>query len=385
VSVALPGWTQRARRWAGPIVSVISLAAVLWWALHQQAPRWPTGTASLLLLGLAVLVYAAVTIVRGIRWHAILNRADVPLGMADAQALVVVGYMGNTVLPARGGELLRIFLAAQRTGSSKITVLGTIVAERLLDVLALLALLVTLAAVTTTGLQSSIHDLHIDPAIGMALLVLVLALVLGGVWVARARVRAGRLSGLRARIASLTLATRNLLSAQGLLLIALTAAVWLGEGLVYWLVGDALQLGLSIAQSCFLVVLSSLVAIIPAAPGYAGTYDAAIQLGLRGLGIGGGPAIAFGLLVRLVIFLPITVAGLILMVFRYGGLSSLGRLRRQAPMFKEEEPAPEQWSPGPSAPAAVAPTIAHTGTAGGASLMRSPVPVVDGRLELVSK
>lgn len=322
MSRAAPGGTQWVR-WAasrqliGPVVSVVSLSAVVWWTLHQHAPRWPTGTSSLLLLALAVLLYACVTGVRGVRWYAILRRAGVQASMADTQALIVVGYMGNTVLPARGGELLRLFFMGERTGCSRVTILGTIVAERLLDILALLLLL---AVVTATG-WFDFSRLGLTAA--TVLLVLALAL-LAGWWLSRT----GRLRSLSGRVASLTLASRNLLSGQGVILLLLTAVVWMGEGCIYWLVGRALDLHLGLLQGCFLVALTSLAATIPAAPGYVGTYDAAIQFGLGALHVHGGRSVAFGLLVRLVIFVPITVVGLILVAFRYGGLSSLRHMRR---------------------------------------------------------
>ncbi len=325
MSTASHAGARRARRLLGPAVSVVSLAAVVWWALHQQAPRWPTGSGSLVLILFAVLVYAGVSMVRGARWHMILRRAGIPASMVDAQALIVVGYMGNTVLPARGGELLRMFFLGRSTGCSRITILGTIIAERLLDALALLVMLVVLLAiVTASGVGGSSNPTDLGIVAGS--FALAGALLLLAAW---QMARTGRLRGLSGRVASLTLATRNLLSAQGLLLGLLTVPIWIGEGFIYWLVGAALHLHLDLAQGCFLVVLSSLVAIIPAAPGYAGTYDAAIQLGLGALGVHGGRAVSFGLLVRLVIFLPITVVGLVLLVVRYGGLSSLVGARRQ--------------------------------------------------------
>ncbi len=305
---------------AGPALSACSLAAVVWWALHQQAPRVPTSTRSLLLLLLALLVYACVTAVRGVRWHVILRKGGIHVSMADTQALIVVGYMGNTVLPVRGGELLRVILMGRQTGSSRATILGTIVAERLLDVVALLAMLLLLALVTTTGVRSA-SDLSYTAAIVLVLLALLLL-------VGWRLARAGRLRGLSSHVSALTLASRNLLSVQGIWLALLTALVWMGEGLVYWVVGRALGLHFDLLQGCFLVVLASLAATIPAAPGYAGTYDAAIQIGLGALHVHGGRAVTFGLLARLLIFVPITVLGLILMVFRYGGLASLGRLRQ---------------------------------------------------------
>jgi glycosyltransferase 2 family protein len=317
--VAHPSRLRAARALAGPVLSALSLAAVVWWALHQHAPQLPTDLPRLLLLALALLVYAGVTAVRGVRWHAILRAANVQASMADAQALIVVGYMGNTVLPLRGGELLRVLLLSGRTESSRVTIIGTIVAERLLDVLALLAMLLLLALASATG-GRSLSQISLSAAI--VLLVLAVAVLAG--WRLS---RSGRMRGLSARAASLTLASRNLLSAHGVTLALLTIVVWVGEGCVYWLVGSALGLALSLLQACFLVVLSSLVATIPAAPGYAGTYDAAIQIGLRALHVHGSRAVAFGLLVRLIIFVPITIVGLILMVIRYGGLASLGRLR----------------------------------------------------------
>jgi glycosyltransferase 2 family protein len=218
----------------------------------------------------------------------------------------------------------------ERTGCSRVTILGTIVAERLLDILALLGMLLLLALVTATGVGTS--QLVLSAAI--VLVVLALAL-LAGWWLSRT----GRLRGLGDRLASLTLASRNLLSLQGLTLALLTAVVWVGEGCIYWLLGRALGIRLDLLQGCFLVVLSSLAATIPAAPGYAGTYDAAIQFGLGALHVHGGRAVAFGLLVRLVIFVPITIAGLILVVVRYGGLASLRRVRAGAPAVADRPAA----------------------------------------------
>jgi hypothetical protein len=309
------------------------MVAVAWWALHQQTPRWPTGRSSLLLLALAVLAYAGVTAIRGVRWHAILRRAGVQASMADTQSLVVVGYMGNTVLPARGGELLRIYFMGERTGCSRMTILGTIVAERLLDILALLAMAGLLGIVTATGAEGS--SLGLTAAI--VLLVLALALLAG--WRLS---HSGRLGSLNARVVLLTLASRNLLSAQGVALLLLTAVVWIGEGCIYWLVGRAVEIHLNFLQACFLVVLSSLAATIPAAPGYVGTYDAAIQFGLGALHVHGGRPVAFGLLVRLAIFVPITIAGLMVMALRYGGLTSLGRIRHTGPSAVFDSPAADR-------------------------------------------
>ena len=50
--------------------------------------------------------------------------------------------MGNNVLPARAGDAIRVVLMAPRAKTSNRTVVGTLVAERLLDIAVLLVLFV---------------------------------------------------------------------------------------------------------------------------------------------------------------------------------------------------------------------------------------------------
>ena len=71
------------------------------------------------------------------------------------------------------------------------------------------------------------------------------------------------------------------------------------------------------------MVLGSLLALVPAAPGYVGTYDAALLFGLHALGVTGGIALGCTLMFRFVVFVPITLVGLLLMVTRYGGPRAL--------------------------------------------------------------
>jgi uncharacterized membrane protein YbhN (UPF0104 family) len=81
------------------------------------------------------------------------------------------------------------------------------------------------------------------------------------------------------------------------------------------------------------MALANLVALVPAAPGYVGTYDAAVILGVR-LVAGGtrAAALAYTLVVRFVLFVPITVVGLVVLVVRYGALREMaGALRRPVP------------------------------------------------------
>jgi glycosyltransferase 2 family protein len=134
-------------------------------------------------------------------------------------------------------------------------------------------------------------------------------------------------------------ATRVLVGRSGVVLAAVTVAVWLLEASIFWLVGDSLHFGITPVEALFLVVLIGFVAIIPSAPGYIGTFEAAVVFGLSALGIEGGQALAFVLLIRFLLYVPLTFSGLRLMLARYGGLGRL-RFRAADSAREDDEPRP---------------------------------------------
>jgi uncharacterized membrane protein YbhN (UPF0104 family) len=326
-----PSWVRRRQRLLGLLVSAVSLAAVVWWATQQEAPTFPSSASTLGLLGGAIGLYGIATLLRGWRWHTILNRVEIGHRAADAYGLTAVGYMGNTVLPVRGGELLRVALLAQRSTGSPGQILGSIVAERVLDAVALVALFGVMTWIGVAG--APVGTVPATFAVAAVLLA-----VAGAFGYLRLRQR-GRLERFAVRMRPLTRATRLLLGLSGVPLLALTMVVWLLEGVILFLVGESLGVGISVAEGTFLIVLASFFALVPAAPGYVGTFDAAILFGLAGLDVKGGLGVSFVLLVRFVLFVPITGAGLVLLLTRYGGLSGRraeARLDYEAPKAKAE-------------------------------------------------
>ena len=89
-------------------LSVVALAGVVWWALHQQPPQFPDTPGEWAALGSPSLLYALATLVRGERWHRLLEDEGAQPHRADSHGLNVVGYMGNNVLPARAGDAFRV-------------------------------------------------------------------------------------------------------------------------------------------------------------------------------------------------------------------------------------------------------------------------------------
>ena len=313
---------RHARDIVGALVSLGALAAVVIWALGQPAPHFPSSADKIALLFVAVGVYAVATLLRGWRWDRVLMDMKIGHRRGDAYSLVCVGYMGNNVLPARGGEFLRVMLMAPRSQARRRELLGSIIAERVLDVVALAALFAAMTLASVGG--SPVGKAPAYVALGGGL-VAVVALVV------YLRMReSGRFEKFAAAVRPVARASKIITRPEGAVLIATTVLVWILEGFVFWLVGHSLDLDIDLVGGTFLVVLASFFALIPAAPGYVGTFDSAVLFGLHALKVTGGNAVAFAVLVRFVMFVPITAVGLILLMTRHGGIRQLRSSARVA-------------------------------------------------------
>jgi uncharacterized membrane protein YbhN (UPF0104 family) len=308
----------RGARWLGAAISLVSLGAVVWWISRQGAPQLPDSPAGFAWLALALVVIAANFGLRGLRWHLILRAAAIPHRTRDAHGLLLVGYMGNTVLPARGGELLRIALLGQRTDAKRRAILGTVLVERALDgaVLVALGLLLALAGAKATpdGLA---------PALGGGVAVLVL--LAAGAWAFRLR-RRGRLERLVQAVRPVVDTLRAFAGRAALWPAALTALIWSIDGFTLMLLTRSIDVELGFGSALAVVVLAALAAALPAAPGYAGTFDAAMLVGLHAAGLDGTDASGVLLLTRFAFFVPVTIAGLVTLVAGYGGVRRAARL-----------------------------------------------------------
>lgn len=303
----------RSLRLLGLLVSAVCVAGVVVWATGQPAPRFPTDAQHLSYLLGAVALYALNTAVRSERWHRLLRDDGAQPRRADSYALTVVGYTGNNILPARAGDAVRVLLMAPRANTGRRTVIGTLLAERLLDLVVIVLLFVAVGY-------------GVLDEVGAAEVEIVLAIGAGGIIAAAGGVlllrRNQRLAG---AVGPMLTSTRSLLGRDGVPLIAMTLAVWLLETFVWMAVGAAAGLDMSLLEGLYLVALASIFSLIPSGPAYAGTQDVAAVVGVKAIGGSSALAATYLILLRFVLQVPITLAGLVLLAARYGGI---GRLRR---------------------------------------------------------
>lgn len=277
----------------------------------------------MLALATSIALYAVASLIRGERWHQVVGRAGLVVPRADTYRLTVVGYMGNNVLPARSGDVLRAFLLAPLARTRKRHVLGTVVAERLLDA----AALVLVFGVVGYGLLR--EDIPGGRPVVLVALALA-ALAAAGVLFALAVRRRNALRRLRDAVRPLSTPTRALASTHGVMLFVLSVALWTLEASVYLTVGRAAGIELGLLEALYVVALTNLFALVPAAPGYVGTFDAGVLFALDSLGATGSQALSYLVLARFVLFVPITLVGFVFLVTRYGGWARLRAARQEA-------------------------------------------------------
>jgi uncharacterized membrane protein YbhN (UPF0104 family) len=107
---------------------------------------------------------------------------------------------------------------------------------------------------------------------------------------------------------------------------ATTLVIWLFEAATWYLTAIAAGLDIEPVEALYLVALASVFVLVPSGPGYVGTLDAAVLFGVKAIGGTGSEAVSFLLLLRFVLLVPITVAGLVVLVARYGGWQRPGAL-----------------------------------------------------------
>jgi uncharacterized membrane protein YbhN (UPF0104 family) len=302
---------SRRFRIAGVLISILSLGGVAIWALSQPAPKLPDDTAGWLSFAGALGAYAVATGLRSERWLALLHRDGIEARRADAWGLTVVGFMGNNIIPARGGDALSAYLMSNRTQTLFRYTVASLIAMRLLDVV----VLVLIYFIVAHGLLSGV-DVPGGSLLGLELGILgLLALVGAGFWVA---VRRGHFEAAGKLASELLGTTRRLSGAHGLAMFAVTVLIWVAEAATLLLCAEAVGFEITALESLYMIGLAGIFVLIPSGPGYAGTLDAALLFGARAIGASSSLALSFLLITRFVVFVPITLLGLVLMLTTYG-------------------------------------------------------------------
>ena len=294
-------------------------ALFLWLALRQvelDALVAQIRAVNAIWIAVTVLVLLLAHGVRALRWGILLGfpafQHTRPLFSS-----MMIGYLGNNVLPARMGEVLRIYALHRSLNTSRSMAGATILVERVLDLVVLIGVVGVLSyfvelpdAIAKFGWVLLAFFLT-----GIAVLI---GLVVGGQHVARILIfwtrRVSHSTGARIELLMQRFLSGMdaLKSISRMLRIAgLTVVVWGAEAIAVAFIFWSLNLRSPWQAAPFLLVVLSLSFVIPAAPGGIGTYEYFAGVALGAFSIGDSQAAAVALVLHAVTFLVATGLGLI--------------------------------------------------------------------------
>jgi len=269
-------------------------------------------------VALAVVVVVANTFVKAVRWRALLFPQKISLG--KVWSVFMIGQMLNAVLPARAGEVGRIYFIGGVEGTSRAKALSTVVVEKVADLvmLALAYLLVAAWLVTTfTGLPGWLRDA------GRGLLPLA-ALALGGLLLfAYAGRPAWRFlrrvlnplpqhwqAAAGAAVEQAVTAFESLRRWQtGARVWGWSLLIWALATLINGLAFKAFRFSLSPCVALMLLVVLMSGVFVPPLPGNLGVFPYLCVLVLSLFGVNRETALVYGFVLQMVVYLPIIVFG----------------------------------------------------------------------------
>jgi phosphatidylinositol alpha-mannosyltransferase len=271
-------------------------------ALLASSPMW-------VIFGLVVMCSAMA--MRAVSWLAIL-RAALPkatIRLSDSLQGTFIGVLMSSTLPARLGEPARALVVARRAGHPRETlpvVLGTLVSQTLLNILALVILGVVMFSSVDifSGHQQALLLVAIVPLALLALVLLAPLLLRRGaaarlprrlgILIAKARgamtrVRAGLIVFRDPRLGSIAVAGQ----------LAAWALQWISCYLLMIALGLSHQVGIGAAAAVLFAV--NITAVLPATPANLGVFQAACAAVLHaGWHVPIGTGVAYGVILQAV-------------------------------------------------------------------------------------
>lgn len=262
--------------------------------------------------GAALAMYYVTFVLRGWRWKGMLGSAGISEStghsmpnMGGMFQIMTLSWFVNSLLPARMGDAYRCYLMKRRARASLGVSLGTMLAERFIDLIVLVGMLLMAGAV--------VYGTHTPDRAQQAFLAGGAVVLLGVVgvavfWILRERienmlpgrivqhyrkVRTGLFDSLRKPIAP----------------VVVSIALWLCDGLRVFFVAWSLGQHIPYHAAIMVALLSALVSTIPITPAGLGFVEGIMIYALTTIGVASSTAAAIAVLDRLVTYGSLLIVG----------------------------------------------------------------------------
>ena len=271
---------------------------------------------------LAVVFTFVNYLLRAVRWHYLLiPEKRVPL--SSLYPATIIGYMANNLLPARLGEIVRAYVLAKKEGLQTPSVFASLVIDRLFD--GFTVILILLLTLFTMKLPHGMAEAETALQAGGAVTFVLYACIIAFLFLLKNQAeRTLRWISVILKPFPQKLSDRIILllssficgirmSSKGVHVAAVLISsllIWLFCILPIHFVLRGFEVHLPITASMFILVLLVFAVMVPASPGYIGTYHYACFKGLSAFGIPETTAVSIALVVHATGFFPVIIAGL---------------------------------------------------------------------------
>ncbi len=321
----MPSWGRLAKILLGAAVSAALLIYLFWNVdLHEVAARLVNTRWSFLVA--SVVLNLGSVWVRGWRWYYLFPPGSQPSHLFNA---LMIGYMGNNLLPLRAGEIVRVYVVSRR-GQRFWTALATIVVERALDGLAVGLIVAALFFVVSIPAELW-WPAAVFLTVDLSAMTVLAVLAFAPHWCAGIiRALFHRWAWVEQRLmdilGTMTEGLRGVRAGHHFLPILLSSVgIWLLLVLAIWTALRAANLNLPLAASWTVMAFLGLGVSLPSSPGFVGVIQAAVVLALALFAVPRTDALSFSLLLHASQFFPITLCGLVLLLIEHVSLSEATR------------------------------------------------------------
>lgn len=304
--------------WLGVLISAAFLGVALR-GLDLQRAWEAMKTANYWWILPGVVVYFFAVWARTWRWHYML-RPIKPVSLMRLFPVVVIGYMGNNVYPARAGEVIRSYVLRKREGVSMSASLATVLVERIFD--GVVMLLFVFFSLPFAPMPDWLRQIVIVGSLGFFGALIVFLVIASSPqhaqtvynWLIERFVPERLRPTACGFLDRFMLGLHSLRNAKDVTMIFVTSLViWLAETVKYWFVMHAFQFQVPFYVLMLMNGVVNLATTIPSSPGYVGTFDAPGIKVLEGFAVPRGIATSYTLVLHAALWLPITLLGFLLM------------------------------------------------------------------------
>lgn len=330
--------------WVGASISLLFLLFVLRKIDFEQLLEALSSLQPGYLVAAVLLTFVSYWL-RAVRWrYLLIHERSLPLG--SLYPAVIIGYMANNLFPARLGEFIRAWFLAEREQMKSASVFASLVIDRLFDGLSVMVILALV--MFNLRLPSGMEQTSAILKTGAITTLLFYGFVLFFLLLLKRRPMSTL--GLLAKLMKPfpTLFSEKVITLSGaflqgfklsgnyrhlMMILFSSALIWISATVPIHLILLGFGIHLPLTASFFIMVLLVFAVMLPAAPGYIGTYHLACYTGLVAFNIQPTQAAAISLVIHGVGFFPVIIAGF---YHLWSGGISLSQVRQQAVMEQDK-------------------------------------------------